>query len=60
MGLVRAKACQAQILNMSGVVPLKPHTVNGLLVPAFVLQEDVDKLKDLELYPDDVWIVTYP
>ena len=36
------------------------HTVNGLLVPDFVKQENVDKLKDLELYPDDVWVVTYP
>lgn len=44
----------------SGVAPLKPHCVNGLPVPSFVLQEDVDKLKELELYPDDVWVVTYP
>ena len=36
------------------------HTVNGLLVPDFVKQENVDKLKDLELYPDDVWVVGYP
>ena len=36
------------------------HTVNGLLVPDFVTQENMDKLKDLELYPDDVWVVTYP
>ena len=25
-----------------------------------MLQEDVDKLKSFKLYPDDVWIVTYP
>ena len=36
------------------------HRVSGLLVPDFVKQEEVDKLKDLELYPDDVWVVTYP
>ena len=36
------------------------HTVNGLLVPDFVTQENVDKLKDLELYPDDVWVVANP
>ena len=36
------------------------HKVNGFLVPSLVKQEDVDKLKDLELYPDDVWVVTYP
>ena len=33
---------------------------NGLQVPKFVTQEEVDKLKDVELYPDDVWVVTYP
>jgi len=31
--------------------------VNGLLVPDFI---NVDRLKDFELYPDDVWVVTYP
>ena len=36
------------------------HKVNGFLVPSFVNQEEVDKLKGLELYPDDVWVVTYP
>lgn len=45
---------------MSEVVPMKLHLVNGLQVPDFVLQVNVDKLKDLELYPDDVWVVTYP
>ncbi len=39
---------------------MKLHLVNGLQVPDFVLQVNVDKLKDLELYPDDVWVVTYP
>ena len=33
---------------------------NGIQVPKFVTQEEVDKLKDVELYPDDVWVVTYP
>ena len=36
------------------------HEVNGLLVPDFVRQDVVDKMKDMELYPDDVWVVTYP
>ena len=45
---------------MSGRVEIQPHTVNGLLVPALVQQEDVDRLKELELYLDDVWIVTFP
>jgi hypothetical protein len=40
--------------------PDPPHIVNGLLVSSFVKQERVDKLKDLELYPDDVWVVSYP
>ena len=33
---------------------------SGIPVPSFVVQENLDKLKTLELYPDDVWIVTYP
>ena len=36
------------------------HEVNGVLVPDFVSQDVVDKMKDMELYPDDVWVVTYP
>ena len=34
--------------------------VNGLPVTFFVQQETVDQLKNLQLYPDDVWVVTYP
>ena len=34
--------------------------VNGVTVPGFVTQEAVDKLKSFKLYPDDVWVVTYP
>ena len=41
-------------------VPFKPHLVNGLKVPAFVEQEDVDRLKHLKLFSNDVWIATYP
>lgn len=36
------------------------YRVNGLPVPSFYSQEAVDKLKDFELRPDDVWIVSYP
>ena len=36
------------------------HVVNGVLVARFVQQKYVDDLKSLELYSDDVWIVTYP
>ena len=33
---------------------------NGLQVPKCVMQADVDELKSAVLYPDDVWVVTYP
>ena len=36
------------------------HVLGGLVVPKFVKQDDLDKLKDLSLRDDDVWIVTYP
>ena len=36
------------------------HVLNGLVVPKFVKQDVLDKLKDLSLRDDDVWIVTYP
>ena len=34
--------------------------VNGVLVPPFITQERLDKLKDFSLRPDDIWVVTYP
>ena len=38
-----------------------PYSVlQGMNVPKFVFQEELDKLKDFQLYPDDVWVVTYP
>ena len=36
------------------------HLFNGLVVPDFIQQETFDKIKDLPLRSDDVWIVTYP
>ena len=36
------------------------HVLNGLVVPKFVKQDVLDKLKELSLRDDDVWIVTYP
>ena len=36
------------------------HELLGMNVPKFVLQEELDKLRDFQLYPDDVWVVTYP
>ncbi len=44
--------------NSTGAAPY--HTVNGLSVPKFILQEEMDKLKNFVLYPDDVFIATYP
>lgn len=34
--------------------------VNGMEVPKVVTQEQVDIVKGLKLYPDDVWVVAYP
>lgn len=36
------------------------HIVNGVLVPPFVTQEQLDRLKTFPLRTDDIWIVTYP
>ena len=29
-------------------------------MPFFVQQETLDQLKDFQLHPDDVWVVSYP
>ncbi len=34
--------------------------VNGVVVPGFVKQEEVDRLRSFKLYPDDIWVVTFP
>ena len=47
-----------KFLAQSGGSPFT--RVDGLLVPVFVRQETVDQLKNLQLYPDDVWVVSYP
>ena len=36
------------------------HIVNGLRVPHFIKQDEVDKLKGFPLRSDDVWVVAYP
>ena len=36
------------------------HVLDGLVLPKFVEQETLDKLMDLTLHDDDVWIVSYP
>ena len=41
--------------------PFFPFTyVDGLRVHDSVTQENVDKMKQMKLYPDDVWIVGHP
>lgn len=34
------------------------HHLNGLPVPLFITQHQLDLLKDVELFSDDIWIVT--
>ena len=41
-------------------IPGHCHILNGLIVPKIVKQERLDELKSIKLYPDDIWIVTYP
>ena len=36
------------------------HVVNGVIVPDFIIKEELDKLKDIPLRADDVWVVAYP
>ena len=47
-----------KFLAQNGGSPLT--RVDGLLVPVIMRQETLDKLKNLQLYPDDVWVVSYP
>ena len=41
-------------------IPLGLHTVNGMPLPSFVFPEELERLKGMEVYPDDVWVVSYP
>ena len=36
------------------------HHINGLPLPPFVTQHQLDSMKEMELFPDDIWVVTYP
>ena len=46
---------------MSTIIDLNlVNVVDGLPVPKLILQQKVDKLKKMKLYPDDVWVVSYP
>ena len=35
------------------------HDINGLPLPLFVTQHQLDSMKEMELFPDDIWVVTY-
>ena len=51
-----AKRKYARLLKKNGT----SNWIDGVQVPFFVQQEDLDKLKSFQLYPDDVWVVSYP
>ena len=36
------------------------HHLNGFPVPLFITQHRLDSLKEIDLFPDDIWVVTYP
>ena len=36
------------------------HVLDGLIVPKFILQENVSKMKQIKLRDDDIWVVSYP
>lgn len=44
---------------MSVDLPFKHSVVDGLVVPAFMTQKRLDELRDFQLRPEDVFIVTY-
>ena len=35
------------------------HHINGLPLPPFIIQPQLDFMKEMELFSDDIWIVTY-
>ena len=41
--------------------PLKHHVhyLNGLPVPLMVTQHQLDSMREMELFPDDIWVATY-
>ena len=36
------------------------HSINGLPLPLSVTQPQLESMKGIELFPDDIWVVTYP
>ena len=36
------------------------HHINGLALPPFITQPQLDSMKEMELFPDDIWVVNYP
>ena len=41
-------------------LPFKHSVANEIVFPSFIDQQVMDRLKDLHLRPDDLFIVTYP
>ena len=35
------------------------HHINGLPLPPFVTKPQLDSMKKMELFPDDIWVATY-
>ena len=36
------------------------HDVDGFPLPLFVTKPQIESVKRLQLYPDDIWLSTYP
>ena len=36
------------------------HVLNGLIVPIFVKQENLDRMRSMTLCNDDVWVISFP
>ena len=36
------------------------HCINGLPLPLLATQHQMDFMKEMELFSDDIWVVTYP
>jgi len=34
--------------------------INGLPLPLYITQHQLDFMKEMKLFPDDIWVVTYP
>lgn len=36
------------------------HVINGIILPKFIVQEELERLQRVPLREDDVWVVAYP